>query len=290
MMRFAFALLVVLGLCEPTLGAAPTIPAWERDEIRAHLEDFSEAWRKAYPSFQLNTKLRDFPAPDGRRPFKITLEFADPPSGTNLTVRDTPPTIATIHHPRSGRPLANCSVPCTLEVPTAKIGALIVYRSGSVPISMRPVGSKAEERAEASTRVVPRIYNAYDAAHQRETCRAEAQTRLAKGGTVDAEPCFRVPPSMPRGVKRSGHCRMRYTVQPDGTTAEVTQDGCTDVAFCGAATEAVKRWFFHPAMQNGKAAARPDRTSKVSFRLSRKSGEVLDAPEDELVVCEGPEA
>ena len=95
----------------------------------------------------------------------------------------------------------------------------------------------------------------------------------------DTQPLVRIPPIIPPRADKSGHCRLRYDVSPEGVPFNVTTTKCTESIFEGASIKSVKKWKYNPKIVNGRAVVRSGVESKVSFRLMDEYGHIL--PESE---------
>lgn len=94
----------------------------------------------------------------------------------------------------------------------------------------------------------------------------------AGSGRIDTEvvPVVQVPPKYPATAKRAkieGHVTMEFTVQPDGSVANIrVVDAQPPRMFNRAAKQALSRWKFRPREQGGERVARNARQT-IRFTL-----------------------
>ena len=96
-------------------------------------------------------------------------------------------------------------------------------------------------------------------------------------GAIDKheQPILRHTPNMPIRAEKSGHCKVKFDVTPEGSTVNVQATFCTDSIFKRATIRAVQRWKYNPKVHNGAAVTRYDLVNKVSFRLSDERGNII---------------
>ena len=199
-----------------------------------------------------------------------------------------PPSVAALHG-FDGRPLDSCTMPCTLLVNPRRPAMLTFYRYGSTP-QLRPVfhiGPDMRPIIEPTEHVVQFGYNAVDALERRAVCRDRIAERVATGESTDAEPCLRVPPTMPQMAQRSGHCQMSFTVLEDGEVRDVVARECTELVFCDPSALAVSRWHYLPAIRFGKPVEQAELMTKMTFRLNDTDGSLIEEPDGPLIPCIG---
>lgn len=84
-------------------------------------------------------------------------------------------------------------------------------------------------------------------------------------------PIVRIPPAYPieaRRKKQEGWVKMEFTVQEDGTVADIkVREASPSGIFDQAAVAAIGQWKFRPAMQNGKAV-RKRAVQTLNFALN----------------------
>jgi len=69
----------------------------------------------------------------------------------------------------------------------------------------------------------------------------------------DAQPLVRIPPIMPPRAEKSGHCRVRFDVSPEGAPFNVTTTYCTQSLFSRATVKSVQKWKYNPKIVDGRA-------------------------------------
>ncbi len=98
-----------------------------------------------------------------------------------------------------------------------------------------------------------------------------------KAGFPDTEatPCLRLPPKMPREAKESGHCQVQFDVSAAGWPDNVRTLRCSDPVFAKPTIRSVEQWYYVPETQRGQTLVRQGVTSKVTFRLTDRDGNII---------------
>ena len=91
----------------------------------------------------------------------------------------------------------------------------------------------------------------------------------------DAQPLVRIPPIMPPRAEKSGHCRVRFDVSPEGAPFNVTTTYCTQSLFSRATVKSVQKWKYNPKIVDGRQVARKGVENKVSYRLTDERGRII---------------
>ena len=91
----------------------------------------------------------------------------------------------------------------------------------------------------------------------------------------DAQPLVRIPPIMPPRAEKSGHCRVRFDVSPEGAPFNVTTTYCTQSLFSRATVKSVQKWKYNPKIVDGRNVARKGVENKVSYRLTDERGRII---------------
>lgn len=91
----------------------------------------------------------------------------------------------------------------------------------------------------------------------------------------DAQPLVRIPPVMPQRAEKSGHCRVRFDVSPEGQPFNVQATYCTQSLFERASIRSVEKWKYNPKMQDGRPVARRGVESKITFQLQDERGRII---------------
>lgn len=91
----------------------------------------------------------------------------------------------------------------------------------------------------------------------------------------DAQPLVRIPPIMPPRAEKSGHCKVRFDVSPEGAPFNVQTTYCTQKLFARASTKSVTKWKYNPKIVDGRSVARTGVESKITFRLTDERGKIL---------------
>ena len=91
----------------------------------------------------------------------------------------------------------------------------------------------------------------------------------------DAQPLVRIPPIMPPRAEKSGHCRVKFDVSPEGAPFNVMTTFCTQRLFERATIKSVQRWKYNPKIVDGRAVARNGVENKVTYRLTDERGRII---------------
>ena len=91
----------------------------------------------------------------------------------------------------------------------------------------------------------------------------------------DAQPLVRIPPIMPPRAEKSGHCRVRFDVSPEGAPFNVTTTFCTQSLFSRATVKSVQKWKYNPKIVDGRQVARKGVENKVTYRLTDERGRII---------------
>ncbi len=91
----------------------------------------------------------------------------------------------------------------------------------------------------------------------------------------DAQPLVRIPPIMPPRAEKSGHCKVRFDVSPEGQPFNVVAPFCTQRLFERASIKSVQKWKYNPKIVDGRSVARSGVESKITFRLTDERGKII---------------
>jgi len=91
----------------------------------------------------------------------------------------------------------------------------------------------------------------------------------------DAQPLVRIAPIMPPRAEKSGHCKVRFDVSPDGQPYNVAAHYCSQNLFERATIKSVQRWKYQPKIQNGLPVARSGVEATITFRLLDENERVI---------------
>ena len=91
----------------------------------------------------------------------------------------------------------------------------------------------------------------------------------------DAQPLVRIPPIMPPRAEKSGHCRVKFDVSPEGAPFNVMTTFCTQRLFERATIKSVQRWKYNTKIVDGRAVARNGVENKVTYRLTDERGRII---------------
>lgn len=211
---------------------------------------------------------------------------------------DTVPSGADLQLVSMGQTM-ECQTPCSLAVVPAEVRDLSVSLEGYVPFkSASPfardlftdalveamTGSKMSAKAPSVLTiqlVTPeeRELNREKAAQKKSALeeRREGPAICLEGAETDpkAQPLVRVPPRIPKGAKKSGHCTAVFNVNPYGVPTDVETPFCSDPMFSDTTILSVQKWKFNPKIMNSEPVSRCGVETKVSYRLMDNRGKMI---------------
>ncbi len=91
----------------------------------------------------------------------------------------------------------------------------------------------------------------------------------------DAQPLVRIPPIMPPRAEKSGHCRVKFDVSPEGAPFNVIATYCTQSLFERASIKSVQKWKYNPKIVDGRSVSRSGVETKITFRLADERGNII---------------
>jgi len=91
----------------------------------------------------------------------------------------------------------------------------------------------------------------------------------------DAQPLVRIPPIMPPRAEKSGHCKVRFDVSPEGQPFNVVTTFCSSSVFKRASTKSVQKWKYNPKIIDDRAIGRSGVENRVEFRVKDEYGDVI---------------
>ena len=91
----------------------------------------------------------------------------------------------------------------------------------------------------------------------------------------DAAPTIRTAAIMPPRAEKSGHCKVRFDVSPQGETYNIQTTFCTNRIFERPTIKAVAQWKYNPKIRNKIAVARTGVESVMTFNLSDENGNII---------------
>ena len=91
----------------------------------------------------------------------------------------------------------------------------------------------------------------------------------------DAQPLVRIPPIMPPRAEKSGHCKVRFDVSPEGQPFNVSAPYCTSSVFKRSSVKSVQKWKYQPKIVNGRSVARSGVESQITFKLTDERGRLI---------------
>ena len=91
----------------------------------------------------------------------------------------------------------------------------------------------------------------------------------------DAQPLVRIPGQMPQRAEKSGHCRMRFDVSPEGTPFNIDAYSCTQSVFKRESIKATSKFKYNPKIVDGRAVAMTGVETKITYRLTDDRGNII---------------
>jgi len=86
--------------------------------------------------------------------------------------------------------------------------------------------------------------------------------------------CYKIKPSLPPRMRRSGWCKVAMTVLPNGRNQDVAARSCSEDLFKISSEEAVKLYRYYPKQKNGQAVSSRLITT-VNFTLADEKGKII---------------
>ncbi len=108
-----------------------------------------------------------------------------------------------------------------------------------------------------------------------ETPKLDRQNFKIAVSDRDAQPLVRIPPIMPPRAEKSGHCKVRFDVSPQGQPFNVVATYCTSSVFRRASIKSVEKWKYNPKIVDGRSVSRKGVESQITFRLSDERGNII---------------
>lgn len=133
------------------------------------------------------------------------------------------------------------------------------------PTIERQQAAKPQERIASLEGAIPEF----------EAPKIDRQNFKIQVSDRDAQPLVRIPPIMPPRAEKSGHCRVRFDVSPEGAPFNVTATYCTQKLFERATIKSVQKWKYNPKVVDGRSVSRSGVESKISFRLTDERGKTI---------------
>jgi len=102
-----------------------------------------------------------------------------------------------------------------------------------------------------------------------------ASTTIFIPADINAQPLVRIPPIMPPKASRSGHCKVRFDVSPQGQPLNIETIHCSQKIFARATIKSVQNWKFNPRMQDGLPVTMRGVKNNVRFNLTDERGNLI---------------
>lgn len=108
-----------------------------------------------------------------------------------------------------------------------------------------------------------------------ETPKLDKQSFKIAVSDRDAAPLVRIPPIMPPRAEKSGHCKVRFDVSPEGQPYNVTATYCSSSVFKRSSTKSVEKWKYQPKIVDGRPVSRTGVESQITFKLADERGNLI---------------
>ncbi|NNE57101.1 MAG: energy transducer TonB [Hellea sp.] len=92
---------------------------------------------------------------------------------------------------------------------------------------------------------------------------------------VDAVPTIRTAGIMPDRAERSGHCKMVFDVSPDGGTANIRAQYCSDRIFERASVNATAKFKYRPKRVDGQYVTMTGVETTIRYVLKDDRGRII---------------
>jgi len=91
----------------------------------------------------------------------------------------------------------------------------------------------------------------------------------------DVQPLVRMEPLMPRRAEKSGHCQMRFNVNPQGAPYDVKAVYCTQRVFERNSIKATLNFKYRPKIIDGRAVNMTGVETKLTYSLFDENGRLI---------------
>jgi len=108
-----------------------------------------------------------------------------------------------------------------------------------------------------------------------ETPKLDRQNFKIAVSDRDAQPLVRIPPIMPPRAEKSGHCKVKFDVSPQGQPFNVVATYCSSSVFKRASTKSVEKWKYNPKIVDGRSVSRAGVQSQITFQLTDERGNLI---------------
>jgi len=108
-----------------------------------------------------------------------------------------------------------------------------------------------------------------------ETPKLDRQNFKIAVSDRDAQPLVRIPPIMPPRAEKSGHCKVKFDVSPQGQPFNVVATYCSSNVFKRASVKSVQKWKYNPKIVDGRSVSRAGVESQITFQLTDERGNLI---------------
>jgi len=170
-------------------------------------------------------------------------------------------------------PLDMCIIPCALNTEVSKEYRIVTYKHGYL-FKHNYLDSGVWD---ADKPMVVKFYtNWLESYQEKARCHEALSSRLDQDR--EAEVCQRAAAPMPKAAERSGHCKVKFDVSPEGKAINVEATYCSDKVFKKPTIKTVRNWYYYPKVEGGKSVEQKGLKSKMTFRLADKDGNQIPEP------------
>lgn len=256
--RFAARCFIATGFLGCVFASASELGPKSKESVfyEAKVSKMEAGVQAQLPEFRFITQQEVF---EKRKKAKSKVQIQSNPMGA----------IATLHDPKTGKPLESCQTPCTLHMGGGKEKLLILYKYGYSPKSII-----------ASTTFFKRMQEPFYLGQNQIEVEKKIAACFGKINDVtevntDAEICVRFPPMMPPRAERSGHCIVVFDVTPKGLLENTQIKSCSEKTFAANSLASVKNWIYAPKIEGGQAVTQTGVEATITYHLTNGKGKVI---------------
>jgi len=205
---------------------------------------------------------------------KVSYEFsASADKATAIVVRKKK---------NSFRKVGTCKTPCVLKLNPNHVDFVIFQHDNYSPLELSrkdlPTGLLEKEASI-------KVYGDLGLSHTEKKAEAETKYRKARETALakinsEARPWTRIPPVYPIQslVKsRSGWCQVRFDVNAQGLTENISAFNCSESAFKKNAEVSVQKWIYIPAVEKETFVSSIGIETILKFQFNDEDGNPIAA-------------
>lgn len=181
---------------------------------------------------------------------------------------------------RTFKKIGTCTTPCTLQLKPKHVDYFVFQHDDYAPLEL-----SSDDFAAAPNEQSPsiQVYGNLGVSYSEKKAEAERKYQTARSAALaklssKAKPWQRVPPLYPvQSLRdsRSGWCQVRFDVNIQGQTENVSAFNCSESTFQKNAEASVQKWIYIPAVKNGEFVSETGLESMITFRFDDEDGETI---------------